>query len=82
MNKKLQAVLMSYGRSFLVAALAVISTGENSLKAIAIGGLIAIAGPGIRALNPSDATFGLVADRVDAELKTLAKKSAKKVSKK
>jgi len=82
MNKKLQAVLMSYARSFLVAALAVVSTGENSLKAIAIGGLVAVAGPAIRALNPSDATFGLVADRVDAELKTLAKKSAKKVSKK
>jgi hypothetical protein len=82
MNKKLQAILMSYGRSFLVAALAVISTGETSPKAIALAGLIAVAGPGIRALNPSDATFGLVADRVDAELKTLAKKSAKKVSKK
>jgi hypothetical protein len=55
---------------------------KTSPKAIALAGLIAVAGPGIRALNPSDATFGLVADRVDAELKTLAKKSAKKVSKK
>tara|TARA_R110000822_G_scaffold219123_2_gene353358 strand:+ start:108 stop:356 length:249 start_codon:yes stop_codon:yes gene_type:complete len=82
MNDKIIAILMSYGRSFLVAALTVISTGESSAKAIALGGLIAVAGPAIRALNPRDATFGVVADRVDAELKTLAKKSAKKVSKK
>lgn len=69
---------MSYGRSFLVAALAVVSTGNNDLKAIALGGLIAVAGPAIRALNPRDETFGLVADRIDLELKTLAKKSASK----
>jgi hypothetical protein len=82
MNKKMQEILMSYARSFVVAALAVISTGENNIKAIAIAGLVAVAGPAIRALNPSDATFGLVADRVDAELKILAKKSAKKAVKK
>jgi hypothetical protein len=78
MNNKTKEILMSYGRSFLVAALAVVSTGENSLKAIALGGLVAVAGPAIRALNPHDATFGLVADRVDAELIKAAKKATKK----
>lgn len=78
MNAQWKAILESYGRSFIVASLAVYTTGETSLKAIALGGLVAIAGPAIRALNPKDATFGLVADRIDAEVKTLAKKSATK----
>jgi len=82
MNKKMQEILMSYARSFVVAAIAVYSAGETDLKAIAIAGLAAIAGPAIRAVNPKDPTFGLVADKVDAELKTLAKKSAKKTVKK
>jgi hypothetical protein len=78
MNSQYKAILESYGRSFIVAVLAVISTGETSLKAIALGGLVAVAGPAIRALNPNDATFGLVADRVDAELTKAVKKTAKK----
>jgi hypothetical protein len=78
MNAQWKAILESYGRSFIVAALAVLTTGETSLKAIALGGLVAIAGPAIRALNPNDATFGLVADRIDVEVKALAKKSATK----
>jgi hypothetical protein len=78
MNTQYKAILESYGRSFIVAVLAVISTGETSLKAIALGGLVAVAGPAIRALNPNDATFGLVADRVDAELKKATKKATKK----
>jgi hypothetical protein len=78
MNAQWKAILESYGRSFIVAALAVLTTGETSVKAIALGGLVAIAGPAIRALNPNDATFGLVADRIDVEVKALAKKSATK----
>lgn len=78
MNAKHKAILESYARSFIVAALAVLTTGETSIKAIALGGLVAVAGPAIRALNPKDATFGLVADRIDVEVKTLAKKSATK----
>jgi hypothetical protein len=78
MNAQWKAILESYGRSFIVAALAVFTTGETSIKAIALGGLVAIAGPAIRALNPNDATFGLVADRIDVEVKALAKKSATK----
>jgi hypothetical protein len=78
MNAEWKAILESYGRSFIVASLAVLTTGETSLKAIALGGLVATAGPAIRALNPNDATFGLVADRIDVEVKALAKKSATK----
>ena len=78
MNAQWKAILESYARSFVVAALAVLTTGETSIKAIALGGLVAIAGPAIRALNPKDAAFGLVADLIDVEVKALAKKSATK----
>jgi hypothetical protein len=78
MKSQIKAALESYARSFIVACLAVYTTGETSAKAIALAGLAAIAGPLIRALNPKDATFGLVADRIDVEVKALAKKSATK----
>jgi hypothetical protein len=82
MNTKIKSALESYARSFVVAAIAVYSAGETDLKAIAIAGLAAIAGPAIRAINPKDASFGFVADKVDVELAKLAKKSAKKAVKK
>jgi hypothetical protein len=78
MNAKLKAAVESYARSFVVAAIAVYSAGETDLKAIAIAGLAAVAGPAIRALNPKDPAFGLIADAVDVEIKALAKKTTKK----
>mgnify|MGYP006921350780 CR=1 FL=1 len=78
MNAKLKATVESYARSFVVAAIAVYSAGETDLKAIAIAGLAAVAGPAIRALNPKDPAFGLIADAVDVEIKALAKKTTKK----
>jgi hypothetical protein len=78
MNAKLKAAVESYARSFVVAAIAVYSAGETDLKAIAIAGLAAVAGPAIRAINPKDPAFGFIANAVDAEIKVLAKKSAKK----
>lgn len=78
MNAKLKAAIESYARSFVVAAIAVYSAGETDLKAIAIAGLAAIAGPAIRAINPKDPAFGFIADAVDVEIKALTKKSKKK----
>jgi len=46
-------------------------------KAI-LAGIIAVAGPALRAVNPKDPAFGLVANVVDSELKKLAKKAAPK----
>jgi hypothetical protein len=82
MNKKIKLALESYARSFVVAAIAVYSAGETDVKAIVIVGLAAIAGPAIRAINPKDPSFGLIADVIDVEIKALAKKSAKKAVKK
>ena len=78
MNAQLKAAVESYARSFVVAAIAVYSAGENDLKAILIAGLAAVAGPAIRAINPKDPAFGFIANAVDVEIKALAKKSTKK----
>jgi|LauGreDrversion4_2_1035121.scaffolds.fasta_scaffold653507_3 hypothetical protein len=79
MNAKVKAALESYARSFIVAAIAVYSAGETDLKAIVIVGLAAVVGPAIRAANPKDPAFGIIADTVEAEIKALVKKSKKKV---
>ena len=78
MNAKMKSALASYARSFVVAAIAVYSAGETNLKTIAVVGLAAVAGPAIRAINPKDAAFGMIADAVEVEVKDLVKKQTKK----
>ena len=78
MNAKVKAIIESYVRSFVVAAGVAYSDGFRGVEEILIAGLIAIAGPAIRAANPNDPAFGVMADAVDMELKSLAKKSASK----
>jgi hypothetical protein len=66
MNSKTKAMLASYGRSFLTAALAAfIATGGDifsldlaGLKAIITAGTVAVLPVLMRALNPNDAAFG------------------------
>jgi len=78
MNKKMKSALASYVRSFVVAALTAYSMGKTDPQDLAIAGLIAILGPAIRAINPNDVAFGMVADKVDVELNKLAKADKKK----
>jgi hypothetical protein len=78
MNAKMKSALASYARSFVVAAIAVYSAGETNLETIAVVGLAAVAGPAIRAINPKDAAFGMIADAVEVEVKDLVKKQTKK----
>lgn len=78
MSAKVRAILESYVRSFIVAAGVAYSDGFKGMEEIIIAGVIAVAGPAIRAINPKDPAFGLLADAVDTELKSLAKKSAAK----
>jgi len=77
MNAKMKAALASYARSFIVASIAVYTAGETDLRAVAIAGIVAVVGPAIRAVNPKDPAFGLIADAVEAEIKALVKKSKK-----
>jgi hypothetical protein len=78
MNSKMKSALESYARSFLVAALTAYTMGMRDLESMLIAGAIAIAGPALRAINPKDPAFGIVADIVETELDKLAKADKKK----
>ena len=80
MNAKYKAMLASYGRSFLAAAIAVYTAGNHDIKSIVIAALAATLPVAIRAVNPKDPAFGLVAKLVEAEL-AKAVKTAKKAKK-
>lgn len=82
MNAKIKTIIESYVRAFVVALGVAYSDGFQGTEELLIAALIAVAGPAIRAINPKDPAFGFIADAVDVELKTLAKKSAKKAVKK
>ena len=69
MNPKVKAALASYGRSFLVAVSVAFSAGKTEPKELLVAGLIAIIGPGLRAINPKDESFGVIADEVTKLLK-------------
>lgn len=78
MNKKTQEMLVSYGRHFLVAVMSAFAMGDMEILDLLLVGLIAVAGPAIRAVNPKDPAFGAIADVVDAELNKLAKAEKRK----
>lgn len=78
MNQKMKLALESYARSFAVAALTAYSMGARDVEDLVIAGLIAILGPAIRAINPKDPAFGMIADTVVLELDKLAKAEKKK----
>lgn len=78
MNAKMKAMLASYGRSFLAAAVAVYATGNTDVKAILIAALASTLPVAIRAANPKDPAFGLVAQVVASELSKAQKKAEKK----
>lgn len=85
MNAKAQAVLASYARSFVVAVATLALNGETNGKAIVLAGLAAIVGPGIRAINPKDPAFGIIANQAQVEVDKLlkaelTKKPAKKAT--
>lgn len=78
MNHKLKSAIESYLRTFLVAAIVAYQDGFTGMNDILIAGAAAVLGPAIRALNPKDPAFGMVADVVEAELDKLAKAEKKK----
>jgi hypothetical protein len=84
-KKQLQAMLASYGRSFIAAALAVWQTGEiTDPKGIIAAGLAAVVPVAARALNPKDPAFGLVKailPEVEKQLESIVAESKKKKKK-
>ena len=81
-TKKIKAMATSYGRTFLAVVLYAYTQGETDLKSILIAGAVAVVGPAIRALNPKDPAFGLIADKATVELNKLVKADIKKAKKK
>jgi len=75
MSPKIKAMLASYGRSFLAAAIAVNATGNNDPKSIVIAALAATLPVALRAINPKDPAFGIAA-KIATDL--LAKAAAPK----
>ncbi len=81
-QKSIKAMLASYGRSFLAAATAVYATGNTDVKSILIAALASTLPVALRAVNPKDPAFGVVAKVVeDFLVKEAAKAPAKKAAK-
>jgi len=72
-SKKLKAIVASYARTFVAVVTFAVVNGETDIKAILIAGLISVVGPAIRAVNPNDPAFGLIADKIEVELKKASK---------
>ncbi len=77
-KSQLNAVLASYGRSVLGAAVALYASGVTDPKTLAYALLGAIVPVALRAVNPNDAAFGRLPDVEEVEV---AVKSAKAVKK-
>jgi len=76
--KSVKSIATSVIETFAGVVAAQYSMGNRDVKAIAIAGIAAVVVPALRAINPKDPAFGMVANIADTELKKLAKKSAKK----
>jgi len=79
---QLKAMLASYGRSVLGAAIALYASGVTDPKTLAYSLLGAIVPVALRAVNPNDKAFGKLpsAEEVEVAVKTakVVKKTAKK----
>jgi hypothetical protein len=85
LDPKITAMLASYGRSFLAAAVALWSTGNTDPKGLIAAGLAAVLPVAIRAVNPKDPAFGLIKlalPEVEKQLAAVLARSNKKAAKK
>lgn len=87
-DPKVSAALASYGRSFIAAAAALLVTGNTDPKGLIAAGLVAVIPVALRAFNPKDPAFGLIAkiaipqitNQLNAIIEDSKKKAAKKAS--
>ena len=59
---KAKALIASWARSFMAAALALYMAGVTDPKTLAMGGVAAIAPVILRWLNPNDKSFGVIGE--------------------
>jgi hypothetical protein len=81
-NAQLKAMLGSYGRSALSAALALYMSGVTDPKTLAYSLLAAVAPVALRAINPNDKAFGRLPEVAEVEQALKAVKVVKPVAKK
>ena len=62
-SKALQAVVASYARSAIAAALGMYMAGHTDTKSLGMAAVGAVAGPLLRALNKNDTAFGIGASK-------------------
>ena len=55
---KLKAIVSTYVRAAVAAVLALYLSGVTDLKTLALAGVAAVAGPVLKALDPSATEFG------------------------
>lgn len=83
MDKKTLDKVKSFVRHFAITAVAVYTVNPDAdWKAVIAGAVAGVVGPAIRAIDKNDPAFGKVADWSETAIKDLAKKPAKKASKK
>jgi hypothetical protein len=71
--------IKSFVRHFAITAIAVYTVNpEANWKAILAGAVAGVVGPAIRAVDKNDPAFGVVAERVEKEIKKIATRSKKK----
>ena len=56
---KLKAIVATYLRAAVAAALALYLSGVSDVKTLALAGVAAVAGPVLKALDPSSPEFGV-----------------------
>ena len=62
-SKALQAVVASYARSAVAAALGMYMAGHTDTKSLGMAAVGAVAGPLLRDLNKNDTAFGIGASK-------------------
>jgi len=58
-TEKLKAVVVTYLRAAVASVLALYLAGTTDLKTLALAGVAAVAGPVLKALDPSATEFGV-----------------------
>lgn len=78
MNEKMNAMIASYGRSVLGAAIALYMSGVTDPKTLAYSLVAALAPVALRAINPNDSAFGRLpaVAEVEAAVKNVKVKKA------
>jgi hypothetical protein len=59
---KAKALIASWARSFMAAALALYMAGVTDPKTLALAGVAAVAPVILRTLNPQDKSFGVIGE--------------------